>query len=36
MAAAYWLNLLGCLSLSLLCLFTTTLQVTSESKVHFV
>ncbi|XP_035440891.2 cubilin isoform X3 [Spodoptera frugiperda] len=29
MAAAYWLNLLGCLSLSLLCLFTTTLQVTS-------
>ncbi|XP_026333474.1 CUB domain-containing protein 2 [Hyposmocoma kahamanoa] len=29
MAAAHWLNSLGCLSLSLLCLFATTLQHTS-------
>ncbi|XP_047026079.1 cubilin isoform X2 [Helicoverpa zea] len=36
MAAAYWLNSLGCLSLSLLCLFATTLQVTSECDRTFV
>lgn len=33
MAAAYWLNSLGCLSLSLLCLFATTLQVTSGEHI---
>ncbi|XP_072949921.1 cubilin-like isoform X3 [Epargyreus clarus] len=36
MAAAHWLNSLGCLSLSLLCLFATTLQVTSECDRTFV
>ncbi|XP_053605685.1 cubilin isoform X2 [Plodia interpunctella] len=36
MAATHWLNSLGSLSLSLLCLFATTLQVTSECDRTFV
>ncbi|XP_022127988.2 dorsal-ventral patterning tolloid-like protein 1 isoform X2 [Pieris rapae] len=36
MAAAHWLNSLGCLLLSLLCLLATTLQVTSECDRTFV
>ncbi|XP_069357624.1 cubilin isoform X2 [Maniola hyperantus] len=36
MAAAHWLNSLGYLSLSLLCLLATTLQVTSECDRTFV